>query len=254
MENVVLLAFLAGIFTWALTALGASSVFFTKKHSERLLDGMLGFAAGIMISASFFSLLMPAIEHSSGWMYAWFPPLTGFLAGGLFLKALDSIIPHIHLRMKEAEGIKTSLSRLNLFILAVTLHNIPEGMAIGVSFGTESIASSMALAVGIGIQNIPEGFAISMPLRAEGESIKKSFFIGQLSAVVEPVFAFVGALITTLFASILPFALSFAAGAMIYVVVEEVIPEAESHGNEDLATLMALSGFAVMMFLDLAFS
>lgn len=256
-------ALLAGIFTWFLTAIGASMVIFVKNVNRKLLDTVLGFAAGVMIAASFWSLLEPAIEMSQKMdMPSWIPPAVGFLSGALFLRLIDKILPHLHLEspINEAEGLKTSFRRSTLLVLAVTLHNIPEGLAIGVSFGAHgvdpasvSLLSSIILAFGIGIQNIPEGFAISMPLRSEGFSRKKSFMLGQLSGFVEPVFAVIGVLLVELMQSLLPYALGFAAGAMIFVTAEELIPESQRNGNSDLATAGLITGFTVMMILDISF-
>jgi ZIP family zinc transporter len=259
----VLQAFIATLFTWGMTALGASLVFGTKKVPRKLLDAMLGFAAGVMIAASFWSLLAPAIDLSeAGPLPVWLPPLIGFLAGGVFLRLLDRVLPHLHpgLPMSEAEGVETSWRRSVLLISAITLHNIPEGLAIGVAFGAvgagvqagvpaASLGAAIALAVGIGLQNFPEGTAVAMPLRREGMSRGKSFFYGQLSAVVEPVAAVIGAVAVIVAAPILPYALSFAAGAMIFVVAEELIPEAK-RGSPDIAAMSLMFGFAVMMTLD----
>lgn len=255
-------ALLAGLFTWGVTALGAGLVFFTTKTNRRLLDGMLGFSGGVMIAASYWSLLAPAIEIAKGQSVpAWFPAATGFLLGGACLWAIDKALPHLHLGfpMAEAEGVSTSWRRTVLLVLAITMHNIPEGLAIGVAFGaasaslgTAGISAAVALTVGIGIQNFPEGVAVAMPVRQEGESRLKAFWYGQLSAIVEPVAAVVGAAAVLLMVPILPYALSFAAGAMIYVVVEELIPESHRAGNVDLATICLMIGFAVMMTLDVA--
>ncbi|QLA17479.1 ZIP family metal transporter [Desulfolutivibrio sulfoxidireducens] len=249
-------ALLAGCFTWGVTALGAALVFFTRTVNKRLLDLMLGFAAGVMIAASFWSLLAPAIEMSDG---SFVPAVVGFLAGGLFLRLIDAILPHLHLNMplKKAEGIHTTWRRSVLLVLAITLHNIPEGLAVGVAFGgaaaglpSASLAGAMALALGIGLQNFPEGLAVSAPLRREGFSRLKSFWYGQMSGAVEPLFAVLGATVVVVARPILPYALAFAAGAMIFVVVEEVIPESQAGGNADWATLACMAGFAVMMALD----
>lgn len=249
-------ALLAGCFTWGVTALGAALVFFTRRVNMRLLDVMLGFAAGVMIAASFWSLLAPAIEMSDG---SFVPAVVGFLAGGLFLRLVDSVLPHLHLNMPraKAEGIHTTWRRSVLLVLAITLHNIPEGMAVGVAFGgaaaglsSASLSGAVALALGIGIQNFPEGLAVSAPLRREGFSPLKSFWYGQLSGVVEPLFAVLGAEAVVVATPILPYALAFAAGAMIFVVVEEVIPESQAGGNADWATLACMAGFSVMMALD----
>ena len=261
--NPVLLALLAGLGTWFVTMLGAALVFTAKEVKQKTLDAMLGFAAGVMIAASFWSLLAPAIELSAeGSLPSWFPAAAGFLAGAVFLRLIDKILPHLHLGfpLSEAEGVKTHWPRSTLLVLAVTLHNIPEGLAIGVAFGAlgsglpeASLSGAIALAVGIGIQNFPEGFAVSVPLRRDGLSRKKSFFYGQLSAVVEPLAAVFGAAAVMLVTPLLPYALAFAAGAMIFVVVEEVIPESQRAGNADVATGGAIAGFLVMMILDVAF-
>ena len=238
-------AFTAGLFTWFLTAVGASAVLLRMEFSRRAVDGMLGLAAGIMLAASFFSLLLPAIEMTDSII----PVVLGFLGGGIFLRILDEIIPHVHPITGKEEGIGSAYRKITLFALAVTIHNIPEGMAVGVAFGTD-FSSGLSLAFGIGLQNIPEGLAIAMPLISLGYTRFRSFIYGSLSAVVEPVFALAGAFAVVHFHAILPYALSFAAGAMIFVVIEDLIPEAESNGNEDVATMMALFGFAVMMALD----
>lgn len=249
-------------FTWFLTALGAGLVFFFKTIERRVMDGMLGFAAGIMIAASYWSLLAPAIEmvESSGGT-PWIPPLVGFLSGGLFLWTIDKLLPHLHpgFPAKEAEGIKTSWQRSVLLILAITLHNIPEGLAVGVAFGAAaaghpaaSLGAAVALAIGIGIQNFPEGAAVSVPLRREGMSRRKSFMYGQFSGMVEPVAGVLGAAAVLLMEPILPYALSFAAGAMIYVVAEELIPESQAERHSDIPTIGVMVGFAIMMTLDVA--
>ncbi|WP_249027804.1 ZIP family metal transporter [Candidatus Formimonas warabiya] len=255
-------AFIATIFTWLLTALGAGLVLFFKSINRKVLDAMLGFAAGVMIAASFWSLLAPAIEMSAATgNIPWVPPLIGFLCGGFFLKGADSFIPHLHLGqpLDKAEGLKTNWGRSVLLVTAITLHNIPEGLAVGVAFGavaahlpSATLAGAVALAFGIGIQNFPEGAAVSIPLRREGLSRWKSFWYGQLSGMVEPIAAVIGAGAVYAMSSLLPYALSFAAGAMIYVVVEELIPEAQSSGNSDFATMGTLIGFAMMMLLDVA--
>ena len=261
----VLQAFLATLFTWGMTAAGAALVFGTKNVPRKLLDAMLGFAAGVMIAARFWSVLAPAIELSEGGaLPVWVPPVVGFLAGGIFLRLLDRLLPHLHpgMKMSEAEGIHTSWRRSVLLVAAITLHNIPEGLAVGVAFGavglgiTEGVpeatlGAAVALAIGIGLQNFPEGTAVAMPLRREGMSRGKSFFYGQLSAVVEPVAAVVGAAAVILATPILPYALAFAAGAMIFVVAEELVPEAK-RGSPDIAAMALMVGFVVMMTLDVA--
>lgn len=258
----VLQALLATLFTWLMTALGAAFVFINKTVSRRLLVTMLGFAAGVMIAASFFSLLLPAIDlaEASG-IPGWLPAVTGFLAGGAFLYAVDKILPHLHagLATDQSEGIKTHWQRSILLVLAITLHNIPEGLAVGVGFGavaasipSASLTSAIALALGIGLQNFPEGMAVALPLRGEGLSRRRAFMLGQASGVVEPIAAVLGALAVVAMRPILPYALSFAAGAMIYVVVEELIPESQRDESTDIATIGAMLGFAVMTFLDVA--
>ncbi|MFZ9673042.1 MAG: ZIP family metal transporter [Flavobacteriaceae bacterium] len=255
-------ALYASLFTWALTALGASLVFFFKTMNRAFLDGMLGFTGGVMVAASFWSLLAPGIEMSDGEGFVKvIPAAVGFLGGALFLFGLDKILPHLHINFKEnkTEGIKTPWHRTILLTLAITLHNIPEGLAVGVLFGGvaagfegASIGAAVALALGIGLQNFPEGFAVSMPLRRQGLSRTKSFLYGQASAIVEPFAAVLGAWAVMTFEPILPYALSFAAGAMIFVVVEEVIPETQQDKYTDIATLGFIGGFIVMMTLDVA--
>jgi ZIP family zinc transporter len=258
----VLQALMATLFTWGVTALGASFVFFFKSVRDNVLDFMLGFAAGVMIAASFWSLLAPGIEMAETMgVIPWIPAVAGFLLGGAFLYGLDKAIPHLHVGLSdsEAEGPPSSLHRSILLVLAITLHNIPEGLAVGVAFGalahdigTASLAGAIALALGIGIQNFPEGVSVAVPLRREGVGRGTAFWYGQLSGVVEPIAGVAGALLVITMRPILPYALSFAAGAMIYVVVEELIPESQHHGSTDLATIGALGGFAVMMLLDVA--
>ena len=258
----ILQALIATLFTWFVTALGAGLVFFFKSINRKVLDGMLGFAAGVMIAASYWSLLAPAIEMAEeSSLPAWIPATAGFLLGGLFLYIADKMIPHLHLGfpMDEAEGPKTSWHRSILLVLAITLHNIPEGLAVGVAFGalasdlpSATMAGAVALALGIGIQNFPEGAAVSVPLRREGFSRLKSFWYGQASGMVEPMAGVLGAASVIFIKPILPYALAFAAGAMIYVVVEELIPESQLEKNTDIATMGAMVGFAVMMSLDVA--
>jgi ZIP family zinc transporter len=259
----VLQALLATLFTWGVTALGAAVVFVFRTVNRKLLDGMMGFAAGVMIAASFWSLLAPSIELSEDLGFVpWVPAVVGFLGGGVFLWAVDKLLPHLHIGFppESAEGVSTHWRRSVLLVLAITLHNIPEGLAVGVAFGavaagldSASLGAATALAIGIGIQNFPEGAAVSVPLRREGFSRSRAFFYGQASGVVEPIAGVLGAFAVLSMRSILPFALAFAAGAMIYVVVEELIPESQLHPeNTDLATLGAMGGFAVMMTLDVA--
>ena len=275
LQNPVIQALYAGLFTWVLTALGAALVFLFNSSNRKILDTALGFTGGVMIAASFWSLLSPAIayvemqnEMGLSSMPVWLPPAIGFFLGAFFLYVLDKTIPHLHIfaKREEAEGVKTDWRKTILLVLAIALHNIPEGLAVGVAFGALSnpellgidghsvftIGGAIALAIGIGIQNFPEGFAVSMPLRRMGISRWKSWKWGQLSAIVEPIFAVVGAAIVMTVLPILPYALSFAAGAMIFIVVEEVIPESQRGGNIDLATMGLIAGFIVMMVLDVA--
>ncbi|MBN1481065.1 ZIP family metal transporter [candidate division KSB1 bacterium] len=255
-------ALIGTLFTWFMTSAGAAVVFFFKTIDRKFLDGMLGFAAGVMIAASFWSLLSPAIAmaEEQGTL-PWVPAVVGFLLGGLFLRLVDRFLPHVHMDKprEEAEGIKTRWRRSILLVSAITLHNFPEGLAVGVAFGavaynipSASLAGAVALALGIGIQNFPEGLAVSVPLRREGLSRFRCFWWGQLSGVVEPIAGVLGALAVISMRSILPYALAFAAGAMIFVVVEELIPESQAESNTDVATMGAMLGFAVMMMLDVA--
>ena len=256
----ILAALLATTFTWLLTAFGASFVFFFKTMNRMVLDGMLGFTGGVMVAASYWSLLAPAIAMSEGEGFVKvLPAAIGFLLGALFLFGLDKTLPHLHINFKETEGIKSPWQRTTLLVLAITLHNIPEGLAVGVLFGgvaagipEASIVGAVTLAIGIGIQNFPEGIAVSMPLRRMGMSRWKSFLYGQSSAIVEPIAGVIGAVAVTFFTPLLPYALAFAAGAMIFVVVEEVIPETQQDKNTDIATLGFIGGFIVMMSLDVA--
>ncbi|MEZ4421948.1 MAG: ZIP family metal transporter [Gemmatimonadota bacterium] len=260
----VVQALLAGTFTWAVTAVGALAVVLARDPGRRILDVLLGFAAGVMIAASFFSLLLPAVEQArAAGGSAWFPVTVGFLLGGGFLAVLDRVLPHLHpsLPVERAEGPRTAWQRSTLLVAAITLHNIPEGLALGVAFGGAALqgggagttlAAAVALTVGIGLQNLPEGMAVALPLRGEGMGRGRAFLYGQASALVEPIAAVGGAAAVLTFRPVLPYALAFAAGAMIYVVVEELIPESHAHGHPDAATAGALSGFAVMMCMDLA--
>ncbi len=261
-QPVVFQALLATLFTWGVTAAGAGLVFFTRRFNQKFMDGMLGMAAGVMIAASYWSLLAPAIEMSGG---DWKPATLGFLIGGFFLYGIDKILPHLHIgkQVGEAEGIHTHWQRAVLLMLAITLHNIPEGLAVGVAFGAgahstdsatarEILLGAVGLAIGIGLQNFPEGLAVAMPLRREGMGRLKAFWYGQASGVVEPVAGVLGAWAVMSMAPILPYALAFAAGAMMFVVVEELIPESQRNGYSDFATGGALIGFTVMMVLDVA--
>lgn len=261
--NPVLGALLAGLFTWFVTALGASLVFFFREMNPRVTNVMLGFAAGVMTAASFWSLLEPAIaqsEHLGRLKFV--PALIGFLLGGGFLLLIDQIIPHLHMGRptSEAEGITVQTSRSLLLVLAITIHNIPEGLAVGVAFGAvaqgggkAAMMSAIALTLGIALQNFPEGAAVSIPLRGEGMSRGKSFWYGQLSALVEPISAVLGAILVSYVTPILPYALAFAAGAMIFVVVEELVPTSQQGEGNDLSAIGFMLGFAAMMVLDVAF-
>jgi len=263
-QGPILAALYATLFTWFITALGASLVFFFKKINRTFFDIMLGFTGGVMIAASFWSLLNPAIDMSKGSGFEKIMPATiGFLVGAIFMFGLDKIMPHLHVNFKQenSEGVKNKFHRTTLLILAITLHNIPEGLAVGVLFGGAALgfegatyAGAVTLAIGIALQNFPEGVAVSFPLRRQGVSRRKSFFYGQLSAIVEPVAGVLGAFAVFFFQPILPYALAFAAGAMVFVVVEEVIPETQLEKNTDLATLGFILGFVVMMSLDVGLS
>jgi ZIP family zinc transporter len=263
-QHGVVQALFATLFTYGLTALGAGTVFFFKSINRKVLDGMLGFAGGVMIAASFFSLLAPAIEMAeNAWeagkgLPSWAAAAIGFILGGGFLRLSDRFLPHLHIGSAESEGVKTHWSRSVLLVLAITLHNIPEGLAVGVSFGAAAagipgagIAGAVALALGIGLQNFPEGAAVSIPLRRSGMSRFRAFFAGQASGIVEPLAGVLGAALVSSMQAILPYALSFAAGAMIFVVAEELIPEAYREGNDHIATSGLMLGFALMMALDL---
>jgi len=256
-------ALMATLFTWALTAAGAALVFFKKEVNPKLMDALLGFAAGVMIAASFWSLLAPGIEMAGQLgQIPWLTATIGFLGGGIFMRLIDRLLPHLHpgLATDQSEGIKTSWQRSTLLVLAITLHNFPEGLAVGVAFGavaahlpSATMGAALALAIGIGIQNFPEGTAVSMPLRREGLSRGKSFLLGQASGMVEPIAGVIGALFVLKMRTILPYALCFAAGAMIFVVVEELIPESQrKEAHIDLVTMATMIGFSVMMILDVA--
>ena len=258
--NPLLLAFMAGLFTWVMTSAGAALVFLFKEINKNILNIMLGFAAGVMVAASFWSLLLPATEIAKEEnMVEWMPVIIGFAAGGAFLILMDKVLPHLHPNSKDGspEGMPSNLRKSILLVFAITLHNIPEGFAVGVAFGAMAndgvtFAAAIVVALGIGIQNLPEGAAVSIPLRKEGYSRRKSFMIGQLSGAVEPVAALLGAYFAMNMAYLLPYTLSFAAGAMIYVVVEELIPESQSEEHSHGATIGSMSGFLLMTFLDIA--
>ncbi len=261
--NPVTQAFFATLFTWGVTAAGAGLVFFFKSMNQKLMDAMLGFAAGVMIAASFWSLLAPGIEMAEDLGHIpWLTAVIGFMGGGIFMRLADKFLPHLHpgLAMEQSEGIKTSWQRSTLLVLAITLHNIPEGLAVGVAFGavaahlpSATMGGAIALAIGIGLQNFPEGMAVSMPLRREGMSKGKSFLMGQASGMVEPMAGVMGAYFVIKMQGVLPYALAFAAGAMIFVVVEELIPESQrEYTHIDMVTMATMVGFSVMMVLDVA--
>jgi ZIP family zinc transporter len=256
-------ALIATLFTWGVTAAGAALVFLTSAVNRKVMDSMLGFAAGVMIAASYWSLLAPGIEMAEQLGHIpWLTAVIGFMGGGVFMRLTDKVLPHLHpgLAFDKREGIKTSWQRSTLLVLAITLHNIPEGLAVGVAFGAvaanipaATIGGAIALAIGIGIQNFPEGTAVSMPLRREGMGKGKSFFMGQASGIVEPIAGVIGAAFVLKMQSVLPYALCFAAGAMIFVVVEELIPESQrDQANIDMVTMSTMAGFSVMMLLDVA--
>lgn len=255
--NNIFLAFIACLFTWLITILGAMVVFLFKKVNKTLLDAMLGFAAGVMISASFFSLISPALSMSENLNINGPVIVTlGFICGGLLLFIGDKIFPKIIKKNEKAKNFK----RTFMLIFSITLHNIPEGLAVGVAFGSlrynlhgATLISAIILAFGIGLQNFPEGTAVSLPLKRDGMSSKKAFLIGSLTGIVEPIASVIGALLVLKVRTILPFLLAFAAGAMIYVVVEELIPESQTNKSKDLMAIFTILGFAVMMFLDVFF-
>jgi ZIP family zinc transporter len=256
-------ALLATLFTWGVTAAGAALVYFTKTINVKIMDCMLGFAAGVMIAASFWSLLAPGIEMAEQMgKIPWLTATIGFMGGGIFMRLTDRLLPHLHmgLAMGQREGIKTSWQRSTLLVLAITLHNIPEGLAVGVAFGavvadlpSATMGGAIALALGIGLQNFPEGAAVSLPLRREGMGRHKSFLMGQASGIVEPIAGVIGAAFVLSMQGILPYALCFAAGAMIFVVVEELIPESQRiEAHIDTVTMATMAGFSLMMILDVA--
>ncbi len=258
--NPIIQAGLATLFTWSVTAIGASLVYFFKRINKNLMDGMLGFAAGVMIAASFFSLIAPSITMAENLeLIPWLVAFIGFFSGGLLLFIGDKIYDIYEKRNTKKEEKKVSFKRVIMLISSITLHNIPEGMAVGVAFGSviygldgATLAAAWTLALGIGLQNFPEGTAVSMPLRREGMSRNKAFFLGQLSGIVEPIAGIIGAILVMKMRTLLPFLLAFAAGAMIYVVVEELIPESQTNKKKDLMALFTLIGFSVMMILDIA--
>ena len=261
--NYILLAFLATLLTYLLTMLGALSVFLFKKVNEKIMSFMFGFGAGVMVAASFFSLILPALNQleEGNNNNSWIIIVSGFLTGGLFILLIDLFMPHLHINSNKTEGVKTKFSKKILLVLSITLHNIPEGMAIGVAFASaflnipgSTYISALMLAIGIGLQNIPEGMAVSLPLRTEGMSRRKAFFYGQASGIVEPISGIIGAVLVSFIKELLPFVLCFASGAMIYVVAEELIPSGKTNEKNKFGTIGVIIGFAIMMALDIALS
>lgn len=258
----VLQALIAALFTWGVTMMGAAIVFFFKEVKKGVMDALLGFSAGVMIAASFWSLLSPAIDMANSLkMNAWVVAFLGFISGGLLLFIGDKIYSFFSEKKQYGTnyGGNHKIKRCLMLIFSITLHNIPEGLVVGVAFGSlaygiegATLASAITLAIGIGLQNFPEGSAVSLPLRRDGMSRKKAFFLGQLSGIVEPIAAVIGAILVLKIQTLLPFLLAFAAGAMIYVVVEELIPESQSNQKKDLMALFTLIGFSIMMILDVA--
>ncbi len=259
MQSPALMGLCAGLITWIFTALGSAAVFLRRQFSRKTLDILLGFAAGVMLAASVWSLLLPALdlakENWGNWNFI--PAAGGMIIGAACLRAIDYLLPHIHPLMNESEGLGVAhVNRHFLLILAITLHNIPEALAVGVAFGAVAIdpelgfAGAFTLMLGIGLQNLPEGMAVSIPLLRDGCSRRRAFFYGQLSGIVEPIAALIGALLAATALAILPWAMAFAAGAMIFVTVEDVLPEAHASGNGDAATMGVIAGFVCMMCLD----
>lgn len=259
-SNVYIAGLLAGLFTWGMTALGASLIFFFKEVKQIVLDSMLGFAAGVMIAASFTSLIMPALDYAEdlNTLNPVIIVISGIMAGALFLRLLDLVTPHFHPNQDLVEGTDSKLKRSTLLVLAITMHNIPEGLAVGVAFGAYAatgnsllLGPAIALAIGIGIQNFPEGAAVSFPLYREGKTRKQSFMLGQVSGVVEPIAIILGIALVAQMEKILAFSLAFAAGAMFFVVIEELIPESQAkEDHRELVTIFTMIGLCVMLGLD----
>lgn len=264
MNNMIIYIIAASLLTWGSNALGAATIFLFKSINQKIMDAMLGFAAGVMISASIFSLILPSLEFAEQFNPGIHPMIVvvvGFIIGAGFILLLDVFTPHIHLFEEESEGPKTNLKRSWLLFLAVTIHNIPEGLAVGIALGAVNIATNfqqaelllsaaIALTIGIAIQNFPEGASVTLPLHRDGLSKKRAFLFGQASSIVEPIGIVIGFLLIQFVQPILPFALAFAAGAMFYVVIEELIPESQKNKNTNLATIFTLLGFLIMMVLD----
>lgn len=250
-NNVMLVGMLSSLFAGLLTAVGALSIFLTKNISDKMLDTLLGFAAGVMLAATSFSLVIPSIEYGGGGPKSALITAIGILAGGIFLDLTDKYSPHVHLLDERTEGKSSSLARIWLFIIAITIHNFPEGLAVGVGFGDNNIANGLTLAIGIGIQNMPEGLAVALALVREKYPPSKAFFIALLTGLVEPIGGLLGLWLVKVFKPILPFILAFAAGAMLFVISDEIIPETHRGGHERSATYGIMIGFVVMMFLDI---
>ena len=249
--NTVIIGLICSFLAGMSTTLGAIPIFFTKKISHKYLDGLLGFAAGVMLAATCFSLIIPSIEYGGGSLKAVLITSAGIMAGGIMLDLIDKYSPHEHILFQNRkEGGSSSLAKVWLFIIAITIHNFPEGLAVGVGFGTENINDGLSLALGIGLQNIPEGLAVALALKRENYSNKQAFLISMLTGLVEPIGGIIGMLLINIASPILPFILALAAGAMLFVISDEIIPETHEHGFERIATYGLLIGFVIMMILD----
>lgn len=247
--NIIAVGVLFSLMAGLATGVGAIPIFFTRKVSEKQLDGMLGFAAGVMLAATSFSLILPAVEYGGGGLKGALITCIGIIVGGIFLDMIDKLTPHTHFNIGP-NGSRSNLRRVWLFVIAITIHNFPEGLAVGVGFGANDIGNAIALAIGIGLQNIPEGLAVALPLIREGYSSGKAFLIALGTGLVEPIGGLLGVSLVQVARPILPFGLAFAAGAMLFVMSDEIIPETHSHGHERVATYAILIGFVIMMFLD----
>ncbi len=250
LENTFILGILASVVAGLMTGVGALPIFFTKDISEKMLDSLLGFAAGVMLAATSFSLIVPSLEASGGGLKGALITGLGILVGAVFLDLTDKYSPHVHLLDKRVEGSSSSLKKIWLFIIAITLHNFPEGLAVGVGFGDDNIKNGLSIAMGIGLQNMPEGLAVALALVREKYDVKKAFLIALLTGLVEPIGGILGIGLVSIFKPILPFILAFAAGAMLFVISDEIIPETHSNGYERQATYGVIIGFIIMMILD----
>lgn len=248
--NTFILGILASLIAGLMTGVGAIPIFFTKNISEKMLDTLLGFAAGVMLAATSFSLIVPSLEASGGGIKGALITALGIFAGSIFLDLTDKYSPHVHLLDKRVEGSSTSLKKIWLFIIAITLHNFPEGLAVGVGFGDDNVRNGLSIAMGIGLQNMPEGLAVALALVREKYDIKKAFSIALLTGLVEPIGGILGIGLVSIFKPVLPFILAFAAGAMLFVISDEIIPETHSNGYERQATYGVIIGFIIMMVLD----